>query len=146
MVRFRLIHLLAVVAVAASVGSYLADSAAEEVTPIPTQTVGDKVRGSMQAKLVHSQSILNGLVTRDFDSVGAAAKAMKRVSLAAPKHIEGDATDNELYNHFRLEFLRIATLMENMAAQENLEGAAFAYQSLTANCLACHSYLDGSQD
>ena len=100
----------------------------------------------MQAKLVHSQSILNGLVTRDFDSVASAAKAMKKVSLAAPKHIEGDATDNELYNHFRLEFLRITTLMQNMAEQENLEGAAFAYQSLTANCLACHSYLDGSQD
>lgn len=111
-------------------------------TPIPTQTVQDAVRDAMHKKLEHSQKILNGLVTRDFGLIEDAAAKLKTVSLSAPKRIEGDETDNEVYEHFRLEFLRICTLMEEMAKKENLEGSAFAYQSLTANCLACHSYLD----
>ena len=42
----------------------------------------------------------------------------------------------------RIQILRNRT-REEMAKEENLEGAAYAYQNLTANCLACHSYLTG---
>ena len=120
-------------------------TAEEKAEPIPTQTVADKVRQAMQAKMVHSQGILHGLVTRDFDEMKQAATKLKQVSLDAPKDIEGDEVDNELYHHFRLEFLRISTQLEKMAEARNVEGAAFAYQSLTANCLACHSYLHGDE-
>ena len=95
----------------------------------------------MAAKLTHSKDLLEGLVTRDFDKIAEAATAMKQVSINGPKSIEGDRTDDELFEHFRWEFLRISTQLETMAADKNLEGAAFAYQNLTANCLACHSYL-----
>ncbi|MCA8996588.1 MAG: hypothetical protein KDA80_06380 [Planctomycetaceae bacterium] len=119
---------------------------AEDVKPIPTETVEEEIQKAMRAKLTISQDILNGLVTRDFELIQQAAGELKKVSLNAPEHIEGDETDNELYKHFRLEFLRINTLMEDMAKDENVEGAAFAYQSLTANCLACHSYLHANDD
>lgn len=117
----------------------------DKAQPIPTQTVADKVRQAMLAKTSHAQGILHGLVTRDFEEIQRAAAKLKQVSLDAPKDIEGDEVDNELYHHFRLEFLRIATQLEKMAEAKNVEGAAFAYQSLTANCLACHSYLHGDE-
>lgn len=119
--------------------------AEEKTQTIPTETVADKVRQAMLAKTSHAQGILHGLVTRDFDRIKQTAAKLKQVSLEAPKDIEGDDVDNELYHHFRLEFLRISTQLEKMAEAENVEGAAFAYQNLTANCLACHSYLHGAQ-
>ncbi|QDT30791.1 hypothetical protein [Thalassoglobus polymorphus] len=118
-----------------------AESLADDVKPIPTETVKDSVRKAMQRKLVLSKEILNGLVLQDYDSIEKAAAEMKKVSLQSPQQIEGDRTENELYQHFRLEFLRINSLMEKMAQEKNLEGAAYAYQNLNANCLACHSYL-----
>ena len=47
---------------------------------------------------------------------------MKQVSINGPKSIEGDRTDDELFEHFRWEFLRISTQLETMAADKNLEG------------------------
>jgi hypothetical protein len=116
-------------------------SSAQDVRPIPTQTLAAEVRGTMSAKLTHSKDLLEGLVTRDFDKIEKAATAMKQVSLNGPTRVEGDQVEDELFGHFRLEFLRISTQLEEMAKKENLEGAAFAYQNLTAHCLACHSYL-----
>ncbi len=117
-------------------------SVGDDVQPIPTESLDERVRGTMREKLAHSQLILNGLVTHDFEMMEKAAGDLKRISLSAPEQIEGDETDNELYEHFRLEFLRTCTLIERMSKEKNLEGAAFAYQSMTANCLTCHSYLD----
>lgn len=118
-------------------------TSAQEVLPIPVVTAGEKLRDGMKLKLDYTQQILNGLVLRDFDSIKSAATALKQITLHDPKQIEGDQTDNDLYEHFRLEFLRISTQVEQLAGRENLEGTAFAYQNLTANCLACHSYLSG---
>lgn len=127
-------------------GWYFNALVAEDAKPIPTETIQESVRGTMRDKLTHSQKILHGLVTSDFKMINTAAKELKNVSLNAPEEIEGDETDNELYNHFRLEFLRITTHLEKMSAEKNLEGVAFAYQNMTANCLACHSYLDQQPD
>ena len=137
----RVAILFAVVAIA-FIYQTQSSSVGDDVQPIPTESLDATVRGTMQEKLAHSQLILNGLVTRDFTMMKNAAEELKTISLGAPQQIEGDQIDNELYEHFRLEFLRTCTLIERMSKEENLEGAAFAYQSLTANCLACHSYLD----
>ena len=123
----------------------LGEAQEEKVRPIPTQTVSEELRGSMQAKLDNAQGILNGLVMKDFESIREAATKMKKVSLTAPKKVEGDDIDNELYNHFKLEFLRLTTQLEKLAEEKNHEGTAFAYQNLTANCMACHSYLAGDE-
>lgn len=141
---FRTLRVVSVFAVTAIAFIYYTQSSSvgDEVKPIPTETLDEAVRGTMREKLAHSQLILNGLVTRDFAMLKDAAREMKTVSLSDPQQIAGDETDNELYDHFRLEFLRTCTLIERMADEKNLEGAAFAYQSLTANCLSCHSYLD----
>lgn len=116
---------------------------AEDVKPIPTVTQTDEIHVSMAKKFERSQDIMKGLVTSDFQLLKSAATSLKQISLKAPKTVDGDPIDNELYDHFKLEFLRLTTQLEEMAKEENLEGAAYAYQNLTANCLACHSYLTG---
>lgn len=117
-----------------------------QVKPIPTQTYQEQVRQSMQVKTDLSKEILPALVMRDFGTIESTAKKLKNVSLQAPKRIEGDDTENDLYKHFRLEFLRLTTQLEQMAAAENLEGTAYAYQNLTANCLACHGFLNHADE
>lgn len=114
---------------------------AQNAKPIPTETTQESVRRSMRDKSKQAQSILPALVMGDFVSIKETATKLKAISLHAPDGIEGDETENDLYKHFRLEFLRVTSQLEKMAEQENLEGTAYAYEKLTANCLACHGYL-----
>lgn len=95
----------------------------------------------MAQKLPRMQKILEGLVRKDFEAIGDAASKLKEISLQAPSNIEGNDIDNQLYDHFKLEFLRLTTQLEAMAKAKNPEGGAFVYQNLTSNCMACHSYL-----
>lgn len=139
--RMRILLAVVLAAMAGLLYRGSTESRAQEIRPIPTTGKADEIRQAMHVKLHHSQQVLHGLVTRDFSRIQSAAGALKQVSLAAPKELEGDQTDNELYEHFKLEFLRLTTQLEETAKARNLDGAAFAYQNLTANCLACHSYL-----
>lgn len=111
------------------------------VQPIPTETSNEKLRRSMAQKLPRMQKILEGLVRKDFEAIEDAASKLKEISLQAPKNLEGNDIDNQLYDHFKLEFLRLTTQLEAMAKAKNAEGGAFVYQNLTSNCMACHSYL-----
>lgn len=95
----------------------------------------------MHDKLVYSQSVLHGLVIQDFTQVERGAERLRATSLVSPGPYSRDALDDELYEHFRLEFLRLSTDLGKMARDENLAGAAFTYNNLTANCMACHQYL-----
>jgi hypothetical protein len=95
----------------------------------------------MHAKVVQSQRVLHGLVTQDFAQIEEGAEGLRATSLLSPGPHSPDALDDELYEHFRLEFLRLSTKLGEMARDENLEGAAFTYNNLTANCMACHQFL-----
>lgn len=120
--------------------------AQERVTPIPSQSdqvpaVRQPVGPLMQAKLGHAQRVLEGLVTHDFDRISAAAKAMKLMSLDPPSSWGRDKDDDEVYEHFRMEFMRQSARLEKMAHEQNLPGAAYLQQNLTATCIACHDYI-----
>lgn len=108
-----------------------------EAEPPRTETI----RPYMHAKLYHSQMVLQGLVTKDYGSIEQGAEALRRTSLEAPWPDDDDSINRELYDHFKLEFLRLSTRLAEQARQENLDGAAFTYQNMTANCMACHHYL-----
>lgn len=95
----------------------------------------------MHAKLIHSQRVMHGVVMQDFVELERGAEALRATSLLSPGPHSADALDDEVYEHFRLEFLRLSTKLGEMARDENLEGAAFTYTSLTANCMSCHQYL-----
>ena len=133
----------------AVVGSVFAfQSSADKVTQIPVEvpkrTVEAnpaKTRTYMKMKELGAQKILNGLVHRDFDQIHKGAESLKWISLDSPKHKSGDETDDKIYEHFRVDFARLAGKLEKMAEAKNLEGAAYTYQNLTSTCISCHEHL-----
>ena len=116
----------------------------DEVQPIPAQSdngSAPSIKPYMHAKLVHAENVLQGLVLRDFDRIARSAEGLRNTSLSSPGLHSTDKLNDEVYQHFRLEFLRLSTRLGEMADAKNLDGAAFTWNSLTANCMACHEYL-----
>jgi hypothetical protein len=104
----------------------------DQVTPIPASDESrrsaekdPKAEDLMAAKLDHAEQILAGLVTHDFEKIARSA----------------ETDDKEVYEHFRMEFMRQAARLEREANNRNLAGAAYFQQSLTATCIACHDYM-----
>jgi hypothetical protein len=97
----------------------------------------------MQAKLAHSQKVLEGLVTHDFKAIEKAAAALSMISLTPPPDLKkaGDESDEQVYEHFRMEFARLAGQLEGQARRKQLAGTAYVQQNLTATCIACHDYI-----
>jgi hypothetical protein len=88
----------------------------------------------MQAKLKHSQSILTGLVNKDFDSISAGAEYLRRLGKLerwtkafTPEYKE----QLQVFNSANQKLIR-------MAKEQNLEGATLAYTQLTVSCVQCH--------
>ncbi len=103
----------------------------------------DETAVLMQAKLVHTQKVLEGLVTQDFKSIEKAAVALSKISLSPPPDMNktGDKSDEQIYEHFRMEFARLAGQLQGHARREELEATAYVQQNLTATCIACHDYI-----
>lgn len=143
----KLMSVLVVAAIA--VGTLLP----AQVTRIPVrpgesrEATAAEVQVLMQAKLSHAQQILEGVVTQDFAAIEKAASGLTRISLTTPGDIEAsdDPTDREVYEHFRLEFIRLAGQLERLAGEQQLEGTAYVQQNLTATCIACHDHMSRSR-
>lgn len=95
----------------------------------------------MHAKVGHSQQVFVGLVTKDFEKIELGAEALMLTSLSTPK-VEPDRKRNgEVFDHLKLEFIRLSGQLQQMAVDKNLEGAAYVSEKLNATCIACHQYL-----
>lgn len=107
-----------------------------------------QTRITMQAKLEHSQKVMEGLVTHDFDRIQKAASALSQISLTPPPDLTraGDKSDEQVYEHFRMEFARLAGQLEGHARRKELEASAYIQQNLTATCIACHEYIRDFHD
>jgi hypothetical protein len=118
-----------------------------QVKPIPVTdepvTRSEDTQVMMQAKLSHAHQVLEGLVTHDFKSIEKAAAALSKISLTPPPDLNkaGDRTDEQVYEHFRMEFARLAGQLERHARREELAATAYVQQNLTATCIACHDYI-----
>ena len=120
-----------------------------QVKKIPV-TVDDKnrIQGPetkilMRVKLEHSQRVLEGLVTQDFAAIEKSADALSEISLTPPPDLgkAGDKSDEQVYEHFRMEFARLTGQLKRHASRKNLEATAYVQQNLTATCIACHDYI-----
>ncbi len=138
--------LVGLLACVAAVGSV--QVASDEVVPIPVQI--DELKRTenqlsvellMEAKLKEAEKILKGLVTHDFDQIAKSAESLKLMSLKPPHGWEKKTDDDEVYEHFRSEFMRQAARLEEEARNKHLAGAAYFQQNLTATCIACHDYI-----
>lgn len=116
------------------------------VKPIPVEVAPEQrkvsVRPEMYAKLTHANRVFEGLITHDFARIKAGAEALKAISVDAPSYLNsGTDREDDIYRHFRLEFLRLSHRLEQMAEAKSFEGAAYVAENLNATCIACHQYL-----
>lgn len=95
----------------------------------------------MHAKVGHSQRVFEGLVTKDFEKIALGAEALMLTSLSTPKVRPDKKRNDEVYDHLKLEFVRLSGQLQQMAADKNLEGSAYVTEKLNATCIACHQYL-----
>lgn len=91
--------------------------------------------------MTHSQKVFEGLVTKDFEKISNAAESLMITSLRTPGIDPGETRNDEVFDHLKLEFLRLSGRLKELADEENLEGAAFASEKLNATCISCHQYL-----
>ena len=91
----------------------------------------------MQAKLGHSQKLLEALVKEDFDGMAQQAQKISLLTLAE----EWNVLHTEEYQQQSREFRRTADALKNAAQKKNLDGAALAYVDMTMKCVNCHKYL-----
>lgn len=145
MKRFQSTLIMATLAVA---GWCWSSNGGAQISQLPYQeadkaVVGEDTQLVMAAKLTYSQKILEGLVTQDFASVEKAAAALSQISLhPAPQFSKaGDKTDEQVYEHFRMEFARHVVQLQRHARRKELEATAYVQQNMTATCIACHDYI-----
>jgi hypothetical protein len=98
---------------------------------------GDKTKAIMQAKLEHSQALLRGLATEDFNDLERHSSALTVLSLETDWNVLQTAEYRRLSEDFR----RSAKSLTKSAKDENLDGATLAYVGLTMKCVECHKYV-----
>lgn len=91
----------------------------------------------MKAKLVFTESIVNGLARGDLAQVAASADAMRELSERASWRVQDTVTYVALSEVFRSQ---LATLAADARAGRRGD-LVNDYVAITNTCLACHSYL-----
>jgi hypothetical protein len=90
----------------------------------------------MRQKLDDSKTILDGLVTEDFDKILQGAKALNR--LGKRKWVENESAAYRTQN--QVFWFTTGTLV--MAAEnKNIDGATLAYTQMTHSCVNCHKLI-----
>jgi hypothetical protein len=90
----------------------------------------------MKAKLASSQTVLEGLVTNDFEQIQRGGEELRSISLAG--HWKG--SEDQAFRHHRTEMQRQAEKLVSLAESKNLDGASFAYMHALTTCISCHTY------
>lgn len=91
----------------------------------------------MQVKLSYAQSLLDGLVTENFDKITASAESLSELSQSERWRVSNDA----VYRQYSNEFERTVKQTLKSAKARNLDGAALAYVQMTMSCVECHKFV-----
>jgi hypothetical protein len=135
---------VAIAGLAIAVSSLLPAQVKSIPVTVDEDSVGhEETQVMMQAKLSHAQKVMEGLVTHDFNAIEKAAAALSKISLSPPPDLTkaGDKSDAQVYEHFRMEFARLAGQLEGHARRKELAATAYVQQNMTATCIACHDYI-----
>ena len=97
----------------------------------------DNIAEFMKAKLTHSQQVLKGLATEDFDLI---AKNSQVMSLLCEDEMWMVLQTPE-YRERSTEFRRSVDAVTEAAKKKNLEAAALGYVDVTLKCVNCHKYV-----
>lgn len=99
----------------------------------------DDLKLFMRAKLTHSQKLLEGLATEDYNLLAKHAQELALLSQATNWNV----MQTEDYLQHSIEFRRAANAITEAAKQKNLDGATLAYVDMTMKCVRCHKYVRG---
>ncbi|MCU0704049.1 MAG: hypothetical protein MUF18_08745 [Fimbriiglobus sp.] len=92
----------------------------------------------MDAKLKHTQTVLEGIAVNDFDKIVTAADELVRMSRANDFL---NAYKGEEYTFQVNTFRRAAAAVSDKAKAKNMDGVMVAYNELTLTCLKCHQAM-----
>ncbi|NND96407.1 MAG: hypothetical protein HKN47_03650 [Pirellulaceae bacterium] len=96
----------------------------------------------MEKKLDHTQSILRGLATRDFESIKEHGIQMRLLN-----KVEGFVRRrNPNYRSQLHTFERVCDDIVSHADRENLAGVTLAFNQLTVSCVSCHETLRANDE
>ncbi len=133
--RFMLVFVAPLALAIAASSVWLAAFAADG----PPET--DKVGVFMRAKLAHSQNVLEGLTTEDYDLIEKGAQQLALASLDSNWQV----LQTEDYARQSAEFRRSCGTLRDAAKAQNLDGAALAWMDVTLKCVQCHKYVRDAQ-
>jgi cytochrome c556 len=97
----------------------------------------DNVAVFMKIKLKHSQQVLKGLATEDFDLIAKNSQAM---SLLCEDEL-WQVLQTPEYSARSAEFRRSVDAVTEAARKKNLEAATLGYVDVTLKCVNCHKYV-----
>ncbi|MFQ5731536.1 MAG: hypothetical protein ACE5KM_06245 [Planctomycetaceae bacterium] len=139
------ITLSVVVLAACALGVGIAETttSSPQIEPSETAAKGGRtqVRRFMRVKLKASESVLEGLVTEDFDKIRKGGETMLVMSKAADWQVIQGPT----YAQFSGEFRRSVDRMVKMAKKKQLDSAALGYMHVTMTCINCHKYVKNAK-
>ena len=98
---------------------------------------GPDVGTLMREKLVHTQKILEGVVTSNWVSLEAESRALEQLT----KDPRWTALKYPEYARYSGAFVRSVQALHTAAAQRDLEKAPKAYINVTLQCVECHRYM-----
>ena len=130
----KLVIAVALGVIAVVVGAGVFAAAVESEQPA-------SLRDFMRAKLSHSQKVLEGLTSGDFDLIAKNSQAMSLLS----QESNWNVLQTKEYLERSQDFRRTCDSMTEAARKKNLDGAALAYVDLTMKCINCHKYVRGVQ-
>jgi hypothetical protein len=93
----------------------------------------------MRAKLTHSQKLIEGLTTENYDELAKHSQELALLSQATNWNV----LMTKDYLQHSLEFRRAASALTKAAQEKNLDGATLAYVDMTMKCVRCHQYVRG---
>ena len=91
----------------------------------------------MAKKLEHSQNVLAGIATADFEKIVVNAESMRALSTIegfVRRQTPGYKTQLHIFEESTDEIIR-------QAKRSNVDGAALAFTQLTISCVNCHKFL-----
>ncbi len=94
----------------------------------------------MQRKLDNAHSLLEALITEDFETLEDSAGALRVLSEEAAWFV---ITTPE-YTERSTAFRRAVSEIEQSAKEKNLDRAALGYVDMTLQCVRCHQLLRGT--
>jgi hypothetical protein len=125
----------------AGIGTVLIGIGTIQLSDASAKPAEKPVEQFMRQKLTHSQDILEGLVTEDFEQIAKAAAEMRTLSQAA----EWQVLRTPTYDLFSREFQAACDQLEKSAKEQNSDGASLAWIKVTMTCLSCHKHVKNAK-